>query len=328
MTERILITGAAGFFGSHLIEHVLRNTDWEVVGLVRTSKVGHLRRIFDQGSYDEARVRLVFHDFRWPLPVYIRDDIGTVQYIAHVGAETHVDRSITQPEEFVGSNVMGTLNLLQYARGCEQLRWFNLFSTDEVYGPAPEGVLHSEEFPYDARNPYAASKAGAEQLGNAFANTFGLPLFTTNTMNLIGERQNREKFVPKVIRAVLDGEVLMIHADPTRTIPGSRFYLHCRNAADALLWLFNNHAEPRGRFNIVGEREIDNLELAKTISDIVGVPLRYELVDFHSSRPGHDLRYALDGHKLWSMGYAFPVGFDESLERTVRWTVENPEWLR
>ena len=327
MKTRILLTGAAGFFGSHFVEHLLANTDWEIVGMVRTSKVGWLRRLFDQEGYDSSRVKLVHHDFRWPIPGYVKSDIGHVDYICHAGAETHVDRSIENPDEFVQSNVIGTLNMLNYARGLERLRLLHFFSTDEVYGPALGSTLHAEMERYNPTNPYAAAKAGGEMLVNAFGNTYGLPVLTTNTMNLIGERQHPEKMVPKTIRALINGETLTIHADATRTNAGSRFYLHCRNAADAVLFLLGQKHPPRERYNIVGEREIDNLSLAQMIAEVVGLPLKYELVSFHASRPGHDLRYALDGSKLYNAGYRFPVAFEESLERTVRWTLKNPSWL-
>ena len=329
MTERILITGAAGFFASHFVEHLLANTDWEIVGMVRTSKVGWLRRLFDQEGYDPERVKLVHHDFRWAIPGYVKADIGPVDYIAHVGGETHVDWSIENPLEFVQSNVLGTANMLEYARllkkdGC--LRKFNYFSTDEVYGPAPDGVLHTETFPYNATNPYAATKAGAEQLVNAFGNCYDIPVFTTSTMNLIGEKQHSSKFVPSTMRKVINGETVIIHSDATKTRSGSRFYIHCRNAAAALLFLFER-AEQRGRYNIVGEKEVTNLELAQFIADEIGLPLKYEMVDWHSSRPGHDSRYALSGEKLAAMGFVLPSSFENSLRKTIQWTLRNPSWL-
>ena len=172
---------------------------------------------------------------------------------------------------------------------------------------------------------------------NAYGNTYGLPVFITNTMNLIGERQDPEKFLPLIMNKILDNETLYIHSNPEKTKAGSRFYLHCRNAAAALLFLLKN-AKQRERYNIVGSVEMDNLELAREVLDYMhdwailsGNPqsfeLKYEMVDFHSSRPGHDLRYALDGMKLTSMGFTFPVDFEESLRRTVEWLMENPKWL-
>lgn len=334
--KRILVTGAAGFLGHHLVEHIIKNTDWQIVAMVRMGKVGNLRRLADppsvRAAYWHGRILVVWHDFNSPITDDVHEQVGSVDYIVHAGAETHVDRSINHPRAFVQSNVIGTLNMLEYARDFQpDMEWFHYFSTDEVYGPAPNGVLHTEHEPYNATNPYSASKAGAEQLVNAFGNTYGLPVFTTNTMNLFGERQHKEKFVPLIMRRVLQQQTIYIHADEQKERPGSRFYLHCRNAAAATVFLLQNAAQ-RERYNIVGHVEVDNLSLAKLVHEYMAqvekVPdLQAELVDFHSSRPGHDLRYALDGTKLAQMGFEFPARFKESLQKTVHWTMENKEWL-
>jgi dTDP-glucose 4,6-dehydratase len=339
--KTVLVTGAAGSFGHHFIEHVLINTNWDVVAMVRLSKIGDLRRLTEPKvswrAWKSGRLRTVWHDFRSEIPDYIHQAIGPVDFIVHAGAETHVDRSITDPGAFVQANIVGTFNMLEYARDYQpDLTWFEYFSTDEVYGPAPPGVEFPEDAPINATNPYSASKAGAEALVNAYGNTYGLPVFITNTMNLIGERQSNEKFLSLIMNKVLDGEKLVIHSDPTKTKSGSRFYLHCRNASAAIVFLLEN-ASQRERYNIVGDKETSNLELAKLVHGYmvewgqahgqVIPPLEYEMVDFHSSRPGHDLRYALDGSKLKQMGFQYPMTFEESLRRTVEWSLNRPRWL-
>lgn len=337
--RRILVTGACGLFGHHLIEHILKNTVWEIVALVRMGKVGNLERLLEPEATRHAwegghRLVTVWHDFNSPLPPYVAAAIGRVDYIVHAGAETHVDRSIADPGSFVQSNVVGTFNMLEYARVHQpDLTWFNYFSTDEVYGPCDFGERpHSESARINATNPYAATKAGAEALVNAYGNTYGLPVFITNTMNLIGERQDPEKFLPLIMNKILDDETLYIHSNPDKTKAGSRSYLHCRNAAAALLFLLEN-ASQRERYNIVGEVEMDNLEFATQVlihmckGDMGKYTLDYELVDFHSSRPGHDLRYALNGLKLKTMGFAYSVSFTASLQKTIEWLMENPKWL-
>jgi dTDP-glucose 4,6-dehydratase len=153
-----------------------------------------------------------------------------------------------------------------------------------------------------------------------------MPIYITHTMNCFGERQHPEKFIPKVIKKVLAGEVVTIHANSTRTKAGSRFYIHSRNVASASHFLMGQF-KTRDKYNIVGEREVDNLQLAQFIARVVGKELEYEMVDFHSSRPGHDLRYGLCGKKLADMGWQPPVGFERSLEKTVQWTLEHEEWL-
>jgi len=201
-----------------------------------------------------------------------------------------------------------------------------------------------EEARFRPANPYAASKAGAEAVAMAYANTYGLAITIVNTMNLIGERQHAEKFVPLVIRKVLADETVVIHADPSQTQSGSRFYLHCRTFANALAWLMDQDAAAPAlalraalpaiptsalplKLHVCGEREITNLDLARLIAEYVGRPLRYQLVDFHSSRPGHDLRYAMNDSLITRMGWKRPMGLEQSLEKTVRWYLAHPRWL-
>ena len=340
-TKTVLITGAAGSFGHHFVEHVLVNTNWNIVALVRMGKIGNLQRLTEpKKTYEgwmNGRLRTVWHDFNSPVPDYIHELIGPVDYIVHAGAETHVDRSITDPGAFVQANIVGTFNMLEYARSYQpDLKWFEYFSTDEVYGPAPEGVDFAEDAPLNPTNPYSATKAGAEALVNAYGNTYNLPVFITNTMNLFCERQSTEKFLSIIMNKILDDELITIHSNSTKTKAGSRFYLHCRNAAAAIVFLLEN-AEQRGRYNVVGDVETSNLQLAQLVHEYVVSwgrshgqaisPLNYELVDFHSSRPGHDLRYALDGSKLKDMGFVYPIPFEESLRRTVAWSLDHPRWL-
>jgi len=324
---KILVTGGAGFLGHHFVEHILRNTDCDVdiLDALTYASLG-FDRLKEIGAYNNERVRTFTADIALPIDGCLEQELQGCDYIVHLAAETHVDRSIAHPEDFVRSNVLGTMNVLQFARKCPDLQRMVYFSTDEVFGPAPEGRKYAEWDRYDSRNPYAATKAAGEELALAWANTYRLPVMITHTMNIIGERQHPEKFIPATLRKILHGETVTIHADPSRTKAGSRSYIHTRNVADALLFLLNR-GEPREKYNIVGEREIDNLTLAREIADIAGKPLAFELVDFHSSRPGHDMRYALDGTKLAAMGYTFPKSFDESLEKTIRWTMERPEWL-
>lgn len=323
-----MVTGAAGLFGHHLLEHVMKSTDWDAVALVRLGRIGSLRRLnelMDGHPEWHGRIRVVWHDLRSPVNVYTADEIGSVDYIVHAAASTHVDESITRPGDFVLDNVVATANLLQYARGLDGLKRLHYFSTDEVCGPAPAGVYFDEKAQLNPTNPYSATKAGAEALVNAFGNTYKLPVFVTRTMNLIGERASKEKFLPLVMRKVLAGEELTIHGDPTATVAGQRHYLHCRNAAAASLFLLER-AGQREIYNVVGD-EVDNLAFAGMVAGIIGKPLKYRIVDFHSSRPGHDLRYSLDGNKLKEMGFEYPVAFTESLERTVKWTLAHPWWL-
>ena len=328
MSELVLVTGGAGFIGHHLVEHLLKETDWEIVLLDRLSYAGNLNRIADIElvADDEfrKRVRFVYHDLRAPLGPVTRDLIGQPDYILHLAAESHVDRSIQDPVIFVESNVVGTTNLMIYARELPGLRKFINFGTDEVFGPAADGVFHKETDPWKPSNPYSASKAGQSAMGMAFHVTYGLPVINTFTMNNFGERQDPEKYLPKLVRAALAGEEVTVHGRQGNI--GSRIWIHARNTADAMLFVLDK-GEPGEAYNIVGQQELDNLELLSLVSRITGLPIDYKLVDFHATRPGHDRRYALDGTKLRKMGWDEPVDFAESLKRTVAWMIDHPRWL-
>lgn len=336
MSKTILVTGGAGFIAHHVIEEILDNTDWNIVSLDRLDFSGNLNRLQEVvGSRkDKKRVKVVHHDLKAPLNPQITSSIGKVNYVAHLAAGSHVDRSIDYPMEFVLDNVVGTANILEYAKTLDMLDKFVYFSTDEVFGPAPGEVKYKENDRYNSTNPYSASKAGAEELVVAFENTYQMPNIITHTMNVFGERQHPEKFIPMCINKVLKGEKIWIHGNKEKTEAGSRHYIHAKDVASALLFLLNNDTpsvpDETGikcpKYNIVGSEEIDNLSLALYISAVLKKKLNYEIIDFHSSRPGHDLRYALCGDKMKSIGWT-PSEVYDKLKQTVNWTVENKRWL-
>lgn len=324
---KILITGGCGFVGHHVIEHFLKTTDWKIITFDKLTYAAEgLDRVRDIKAFDDSRLNFLAVDFTREISEGIVRETSDVEYILHMGAETHVDNSITNPKEFVYSNVVGTFNILEYARKCPNLKKFVYFSTDEVFGPAPEGVNYKEWDRYNSTNPYSATKAGGEELVLAYMNTYGLPGFITHCMNIFGERQHPEKFIPLCIRKIKAGEIVTIHGSADGTTSGSRFYIHARNVASAIHFLLVA-SKQREKYNIVGEKEITNYDLAKRIATIMGEVLNYEIVDFHSSRPGHDLRYALDGSKLDKMGWGVPLSIDESLQSVVKWTLANERWM-
>lgn len=340
---RVLITGGAGFIAHHLIETLLDQTDWDIVSLDRLDFSGSLNRLEDiMRKYDQwtkRRVKIVFHDLKAELNPQTVKLCGDVNIILHLAAGSHVDRSIDYPAEFIMDNVMGTVNLLQYARGLDNLEHLIYFSTDEVFGPAPVGVNYAERDRYNATNPYSASKAAAEEICVAFQNTYGLPIAITHTMNVFGERQHPEKFIPSTISKVRDGKTVTIHADATRTIAGSRYYIHAKDVAEALLFILKLGANPKilapdvygsakiPKYNIVGKQEIDNLRLAILIAEAQYKTLNYEMVDFHSSRPGHDLRYALSGDFLKALGWEPQISLTDRINGMVNWSLNNSKWL-
>lgn len=322
---KIIITGGCGFIGHHLVQHLIINTDWEIIIIDKLSYASNgLERLRDMNYLTHPRIKLFTWDLTNKLSDGIIQEIGKVDIIAHLAAETHVDNSIADPVLFIQNNVLSTTYLLEYAR-TQNLKCFLCFSTDEVYGPAFGDKLYTEQDRHNPKNPYSASKACAENICIAYENTYKVPVIIINAMNVIGERQLSEKFLPLAIKKILNNETIYIHTDKNH-IPGSRFYIHARNVADAILHILK-HGQIGQCYNIAGEQEVDNLDLARMISEIIGKELKYELVDFHSSRPGHDLRYGLSGSKLAELGWTPPKTFKESLRKTVEWTLQNPKWL-
>ena len=331
MNKRVLITGGAGFIGHHLVEELLTKTDYDVVSLDRLDVSGNLNRlaeVLESNPEWKKRITIVWHDLKAPLNDMIRTKIGTVNYVLHLAAGSHVDRSITYPMEFVMDNVIGTVNLLDYARLYlkDSLEMFLYFSTDEVFGPAPINVLYKEDDRYRSGNPYAASKAGAEELCIAYENTYKMPIVVTHTMNVFGLRQHHEKFIPKIIKRVRDGEKIFVHANSNCTKAGSRHYIHATDVSDAVLFLLEN-GRTGEKYNVAGLNETDNEALVNLIADIMNKKANYDLIDFHSSRPGHDLRYALSSEKMKNMGWIPKKTLEERLTEVVWWYVENDRWL-
>lgn len=351
MSKRVfLITGGAGFVGHHMVEHILRTTvEDQVIVMDSLTYSGSLERLrsINVDPFNNPRFKYLSYDFRLPAEQNLISELKNVTHVLHMGAESHVDHSISDPLRFVQANVVGTTNVLNLARKLPKLELFVYFSTDEVFGPAPMHKFFAgfnEHAKHNPKNPYAASKSAAEMIVVSFANTYKLPCIITRQMNIFGERQHPEKFIPMVIRAAINGGLISIHSTPDKQQAGMRYYIHARNVANAHLFLFDNKPwlntkSPRDveSYHIVGELEVDNLTLANAIQTITKelcdergldcVGAKFEMVDFHSSRPGHDLRYALDGSKMKEIGWVPPKTFEESLRKTIAWYLGNQEWL-
>ena len=330
MNKKILLTGASGFVGSHVLSHLLKNTDYHITCIASWEHKGMPYRILDDKNYqnNKNRVTIVTHDLNTPLTFDVKEKIGKVDVILNLASDSHVDRSITDPVPFIKNNVSVVLNMLEFAREIKP-RLFIQFSTDEVYGQALSSIYHKEWEVINPSNPYSASKAAQEVIAISYWRTYGVPVIITNTMNVFGEHQDKEKYIPLCVDKILKGETISIHGYPDKKQAGTRFYIHARNVADALLFIMEN-VKPKmypeydrlEKFNIVGEVEIDNLSLAQKIADILGKELKYEIVSFHATRPGHDLRYALDGQKLKDYGFNFKHTFEDSFRKTILWLQE------
>lgn len=366
------MTGGAGFIGSHLVEHLLKNTEAEIVILDRLDETSTLHRVGDTDAYREhrSRVTTVWHDLRAPFSAYVTQKIGEVDFVFHLAASTHVDRSIVDPLAFAQDNVIGTINLMQWARRQKFLDRFVYFSTDEVFGPAamvpagvtPADLLHRghQGVPFDtyrswdryrSSNPYSASKAAGEEFALAYHNTYGLPVVITHCVNAFGERQHPEKYLPLLIRRILNDELIFVHCSEDKSLAATRFYVHARNVAAALYWLIDPdrrvprpdlkpvvpgivfgttvedlRPQPGSKVNLGGQTELAADVLAHHVGLILDKRPKLQRVAFHASRPGHDMRYALVDD-LARNGFTYPVAFDESLRRTVLWYRDNPQWL-
>jgi dTDP-glucose 4,6-dehydratase len=310
------------------------NTDWDVVCPVSFEHRGLPERITASVDHDEwwQRITVINCDLAACINDTTRALFGPIDYIINYASNSHVDRSITHPKPFIQNNISLVLNLLEYAREARPAAFVQI-STDEVYGPAEQGRDYEEWASIVPSNPYSASKAAQEAIAISYWRTYAVPVIITNCMNLIGEMQDPEKFVPMTISKVLRGETVDIHASTDGQI-GSRYYLHARNLADAVLFLLHrgevsmyaDGADRPDRWHIVGEREVSNLEMAQLIAGFMERELHYRLTDFHASRPGHDLRYALDGSKLEAAGWKRPVPFEDSLATLIAWTLRHPLW--
>lgn len=356
MKKRVLITGIGGFVGHHCLEYFLENTDWDLICLDSFRHKGTYLRVLEVFK-DNPRVKIYRHDLSVPIDHQLKNlllertvnsETGNIQgkmfhYIINIASNSAVERSAIDPTECCRNNHDLMCNMLEFARSLQYagiLENFIHISTDEVYGEAGPDEAHKEWSTIMPSNPYAASKAAQEALCISYWRTYNLPISIVNIMNMIGERQDPEKFLPKIIQKVALNEKMPIYCDKSNgeVHIGSRFYLHAKNMADALIYITNKQpakysdfektyeARP-DRYNICGETEVNNLELAQIVAKVMGKELNYELVESKSARPGYDRRYSLDGSKLKNDGWIAPMTFEESIEKIVNWTLENPHWI-
>jgi dTDP-glucose 4,6-dehydratase len=334
-----LLTGAGGFAGHHALQGILAETRWDVIATDSFRHKGKTDRISQvlRGHPDwRHRVTVITHDLTVPFSNQMRAAIerfSPVDYVIAYASESDVMKSIADPVPVALNNTAVALSTLELCRYLEPeaLVWV---STDEVYGPVDDPDQGFPEWsPVLPSNVYAASKAAQEALCIAYWRSYGVPVILVNVMNMIGERQQPQKFIPMVMRAAMHGTELTIHGQPGSI--GSRHWLHARNLASAILFLtatgqqvsYSPAVSRPARFNIGSPDRIDNLTIAQMVTAAMGYPLRFRFEDANMTRPGHDRDYGLDPSKLLGLGWKPPVPFGESLERTVRWTLNNLEWL-
>lgn len=357
---RSLVTGGCGFIGSHLVEHLLATTDDEVVVLDGLTYAGDATRLATLDGYDPKRCHIVWHDLRAEVPASTHERIGPVDRAFHFAAMSSVDRSIAEPEETIIGNNAITAYFYKYVRLWQpDIEAVVHVSTDEVYGPAPPGVMSREWDAILPSNGYSASKAGCEASAFAYWRTHGLPVVLVNIMNVIGRRQLPEKFLPRTIAAIRAGRPVTVHARPVGSIadfedtrverrqagvappaiwkdqvgcwwePSSRVWIHADDVAGAVTFICRNlpprrytpDAQRPDRWHIAGSDEVDVARMAEWVAQDLGAKAELEFVDYHSSRPGHDHRYALDASALRAEGWAPSMTTREAVHAVVRWEI-------
>lgn len=335
--KNILITGGCGFIGSNFIRLALeKSANHTIVNLDSLTYAGNLCNL--EGLENDSRYRFVngdICDHDLVARIFAEENIDTV---VHFAAESHVDRSIDGPAEFIHTNILGTFNLLEAARkawltessGVGNAKRFLHVSTDEVYGSLGDTGLFSETTPYDPRSPYSASKASSDHLVSAYHHTYGLPTLITNCSNNYGPYQFPEKLIPLIIQNALHGKPLPVYGDGKNV----RDWLYVEDHCHAILQVLE-HGRVGQTYNIGGNNEKQNIEVVQTICDILDekvgllpqqVPRR-ELITFVKDRAGHDRRYAIDASKIkHELGWQPTVTFENGIRQTVAWYLNNTDW--
>lgn len=338
MPKRVLLTGIGGSIAAHFLAHIFHNTDWEIVGIDSFRHKGWTDRVkfmLDEHPEWKERLHVFTHDLSAPFSPLLKKKLGHIDYIISMASLSDVEASIQDPVPFIENNIALTLTLLEYAREIKP-EVFVQISTDEVYGAvsSKHDDLRMEWDSIVPSNPYAASKACQEAIAISYWRTYDVPVVITNTMNNWGELQQSSKFPSMVQKKIMKNEVVQIHGKLGQI--GSRSYIHSRNFADAILFILKNLPPHRhvpntvdkpDRYNIAGDIQLDNLELAEMIAELMGKKLNFEYVDTHTTRPGHDLHYGLDMKKLNELGWKAPLTSKESLKNVIEWQLANPDWL-
>ncbi len=317
MSTHVLVTGGAGFIGSHYVHHLIRHRPgWRITVLDKLTYAGNPKNL--SGLEESPGYRFIRGDIASRADVE-RATEGGVNYLFNFAAETHVDRSIGDPEGFIRTDVFGTYTLLEAARA-RGLDRFVQISTDEVYGSVERGSSR-EDAPLMPSNPYSASKAAADRLAYSYHATYGLPVLITRASNNFGPRQYPEKLIPLFITNALEDRPLPLYGDGQNIRDWLFVEDHC-DALDVVL----ERGEPGGVYNIGAGNERRNADITRLILDRLGKPAT--LVRHVPDRPGHDRRYALDCGRLRALGWSPRVPFEQGLEATVDWYVRNTGWWK
>lgn len=314
----LLVTGGCGFIGSNYIRLAIKKKNvYKLVNMDCLTYAGtedNLKNVHDNNKYLLNQVDIA--NYQHVYDTFYKHDIT---HVVHFAAESHVDNSINGPLPFVKTNIIGTFNLLECARQFN-IKKFHHVSTDEVYGELGKDGLFTEQTPYDPRNPYSATKASADHLVRAYHHTYGLPVVVSNCSNNYGPRQHKEKFIPTVIKSILDEDKIPVYGDGSNVRDWIYVKDHCR-----ALWQILQHAEVGETFNVGAECEKTNLETIAALCDAMNVnPDDY--IEFVENRKGHDFRYAIDNTKILDeLQWKPSLSFADGIKKTVSWYVKHRE---
>ena len=334
---KIIVTGGAGFIGSAVIRQYINESNHEIINLDALTYAGNLESLADVSQSDRYQFEHI--DIRDYSKLSQLFEKSRPDAVMHLAAESHVDRSIDGPSDFIFTNIVGTSNLLEVSRHYfnsldglkKQAFRFHHVSTDEVYGDLDESGFFTEETAYDPSSPYSASKAASDHLVRSWYRTYGLPVLVTNCSNNYGNYQFPEKLIPLITLNALEGKPLPVYGNGQQV----RDWLYVEDHARALRLVLE-----QGRigetYNIGGHNEKTNLEVVKTICALLDefVPdsphrPHEQLITYVEDRPGHDLRYAIDAQKIESeLGWKPTETFESGIRETIRWYIDNPEWSR
>lgn len=331
--KNMLVTGGCGFIGTNFVQYLLEESDFKgrIVNVDKLTYAGNPENLVEiEKNFQD---RYIFEkadicNYNSMAAVFDRHDIDTV---CHFAAESHVDRSIVKPDDFIQTNIVGTFNLLEVAKANQnRLQLFHHVSTDEVFGSLGKEGYFTEETSYKPNSPYSASKAASDHLVRAYHKTFGLPVTISNCSNNYGPYQFPEKLIPLMVLNALESKPLPVYGDGKNI----RDWLYVRDHCIAI-WKIMKEGKKGETYNIGGDNELENIRLVEMICDILdefqedkGKRPRRELITFIKDRPGHDRRYAIDFTKLKKeLGWSPEESFESGIHKTIQWYLNNREWV-
>lgn len=332
--KNILVTGGCGFIGSNFIHFLLSTSDFagRIINVDNLTYAGNLENLEGIEEKFPGCYHFIKADICDPESMGKIFDRFEIDTVCHFAAESHVDRSIVEPDAFMKTNIMGTFNLLELARvHQDKMILFHHVSTDEVFGSLGEDGYFTEDTPYDPSSPYSASKAASDHLVRAYNRTYGIPVTISNCSNNYGPYQFPEKLIPLMILNALEGKALPVYGDGRNIRDWLYVKDHCR-----AVWAIMKMGKRGETYNVGGQCEMHNIDVVRMICDLLddmvpnpGKRPRRDLITFVKDRPGHDLRYAIDFSKLQKeIGWFPDASFETGIKETIRWYIDNKRWVK